>query len=61
MIEAIIKEIDEMIAEMKQRIDPNPQWERDLYYGKGYIEACEVIKEIIDTYRKKEKKAQCQK
>jgi len=54
MIEEILKEIDEMIAEMEQRIDPNPQWERDLYYGKGYIEACKVIKEILDAYREKE-------
>ena len=35
MIEKIEKEIDEMIAEMKKRIDPNPQPAQDLYFGKG--------------------------
>ena len=54
MIEEIKKEIDEIIAEMKKRIDPNPQPAQDLYFGKGYIAACEVIKEILDRYRKKE-------
>ena len=54
MIKEIMKEIDEMIAMMKENIDPNPQPERDLYFGKGYITACEVIKEMLDTYRKKE-------
>lgn len=44
----ILSEIEEMQKEMKARIDPNPQPERDLFFGKGYITACEVIKEIID-------------
>ena len=54
MIEEIKKEIDEIIAEMKKRIDPNPQPAQDLYFGKGYIAACEVIKEILDRYKEKE-------
>jgi len=48
IIKSIIKDINEMIAEMKKKIDPNPQWERDLYFGKGYIEACEVIREMLE-------------
>ena len=54
MIKEIMKEIDEMIAGMKQREDPNPQPERDLYFSMGYIRACEVIKEMLDTYSEKE-------
>ncbi len=46
--EKILKNIDEMIAEMKKRIDPNPLPAKELYYGKGYIDACEVIKELIE-------------
>ena len=48
IIKSIIKDINEMIAEMKKKIDPNPQWERDLYFGKGYITACEIIRKMLE-------------
>ena len=50
-LEDILQEIDEMIKEKKVFIDPNPISERDLYYCKGFIMACELIRDMLMRIR----------
>ena len=50
-VDDILQEIDEMIKEKKDFIDPNPISEQDLYYSKGFIMACELIRDMLMRIR----------